>query len=61
MQDNCRHYQRRSTVAGDGIERCRLKMAETEPRFACLDGCLFLEDRSVSQAGWTIDPGEQRR
>lgn len=36
---------------GEVIERCRLDVAETMP-FACPEGCLFFEERSISDAGW---------
>lgn len=58
VRTDCRHYLRRSTVGGDAFERCRLEVAETEPRFACPDGCLFHEERVLGQAGWTPDPAE---
>jgi hypothetical protein len=56
VQEGCRHYLRRSTVAGDAFERCRLEAGETEPRFACPEGCLFFEERTVKGPGWVQDP-----
>lgn len=42
------------TVAGgEKLERCRLDANETLP-FACPEGCIFLERRNVSGAGWQV-------
>jgi hypothetical protein len=54
----CRHYARRSTATGEAIERCRLDANEDNP-FACPEGCIFMEERKVSDAGWQIQ--QQRR
>ena len=52
VRDDCRHYLRRSTPAGDAVERCRVNANEENP-FACPEGCLFFEKRNVSSTGWT--------
>jgi hypothetical protein len=51
VRKDCRHYSTRSTAAGDTVQRCRLGVAEQAP-FACPDDCLFVEPRSLSNAGW---------
>jgi hypothetical protein len=51
VQDSCRHYSSRSTVAGDVLERCRLGANEEMP-FACPEGCVFFEPRKISEHGW---------
>ena len=51
VQDTCRHYSSRSTVAGDVLERCRLGANEEMP-FACPEGCVFFEPRKISETGW---------
>ena len=51
VREDCRHYLRRTTAAGDAIERCRLSVNEENP-FACPEGCVFFEERAVSGAGW---------
>jgi hypothetical protein len=33
------------------VQRCRLGAGEEAP-FACPEGCLFFEARSISDAGW---------
>jgi hypothetical protein len=33
------------------VQRCRVGANDTMP-FACPDGCLFFEPRSISNAGW---------
>jgi hypothetical protein len=48
---DCRHYSRRTTAAGDALERCRLGMAVEYP-FDCPADCLFFEPRTISDAGW---------
>lgn len=55
----CRHYVMQSTAGGEKIERCKLGVNDPLP-FACPEGCLFLEPRRVSSAGWQI-PREDRR
>jgi hypothetical protein len=57
VREDCRHYLRRSTVAGDALERCRLSVNEEHP-FACPEGCVFFEPRTLSGAGWTQPPAE---
>jgi hypothetical protein len=51
VRDDCRHYVRRSTSGGDAIEQCKLGANERDP-FACPDGCLFHEPRTISDAGF---------
>ena len=51
VREDCRHYSTRTTVAGDVLQRCRLGANEDVP-FACPEGCLFFEPRSVSDTGW---------
>jgi hypothetical protein len=58
VYEDCRHYLRRTTASGEAVQKCRLS-ANTEDPFACPDGCLFLEVRSVSDAGWTQAPTER--
>ncbi len=48
---DCRHYSTRTTGQGDQVQRCRLDAAEQTP-FACPEGCLFFEERSITDAGW---------
>ena len=55
VREDCRHYLRRSTPAGDVVERCRVN-ANTDSPFACPEGCVFFEERAVSAAGWTQAP-----
>lgn len=57
VRDDCRHYLQRSMASGDVLRRCRLTV-NTEDPFACPDGCLFFESRSVSGAGWAQAPQE---
>lgn len=56
MRTDCRHFSTRSTPVGDTIRRCRLGANEEVP-FACPEGCLFFEPRSVSDTGWTKGDG----
>jgi hypothetical protein len=51
VRKDCRHYSTRSTPNGDHVQRCRVEANDTAP-FACPDGCLFFEPRSISNAGW---------
>jgi hypothetical protein len=53
VRADCRHYLRRSTAAGDVSERCRLEVNQSDP-FACPEGCLFFEERALSDAGWAV-------
>jgi hypothetical protein len=57
VRQDCRHYLHRSTPAGEAVQRCRISAAEENP-FACPDGCLFFETRSLSGAGWAQPPRE---
>jgi hypothetical protein len=57
VSQDCRHYLHRSTGSGEAVQRCRLS-ANTEDPFACPDGCLFFEARTVSAAGWAQPPPE---
>jgi len=57
VRDDCRHYSSRSTPTGEVLHRCRLGANEEMP-FACPEDCLFLEDRSISDTGWTQDPDD---
>ena len=60
VRDDCRHYVRRSTAGGDAIEQCKLGVNELDPAFACPEGCLFHEVRTISDTGWQRrDPGER--
>lgn len=52
VYEECRHYVKRSTAGGDAIEQCKLGANETDPVFACPDGCLFLEPRTITDVGW---------
>ncbi len=47
---DCRHYSTR-TARGDVVQRCRLKVNEEAP-FACPEGCLFFEPRSITGGTW---------
>jgi hypothetical protein len=51
VRKDCRHYSTRSTPGDDVVQRCRVGANDTMP-FACPDGCLFFEPRSISNAGW---------
>lgn len=42
--------------SGDLVQRCRVDAAEQAP-FACPDGCIFFEPRSITDAGWSREPG----
>lgn len=53
VREDCRHYSSRTTASGDVFQRCRLGVNEDMP-FACPEGCLFFESRSVSDTGWKI-------
>jgi hypothetical protein len=55
VREDCRHYLRRSTSAGDVVERCRVGANEENP-FACPEGCVFFEARAVSSTGWSQAP-----
>jgi hypothetical protein len=50
VRQDCRHYSTRTT--GDGVvQRCRVGASADTP-FACPEGCLFFEPRSITGAGW---------
>ncbi|HSL59452.1 MAG TPA: hypothetical protein VK866_16510 [Acidimicrobiales bacterium] len=51
VRDDCRHYSSRSLPGGDAVQRCKLDVNETAP-FACPEGCLFFEPRSITDTGW---------
>ena len=57
MRTDCRHYSTRTVAGGDQLQRCRLGVNEETP-FACPEGCLFFEPRSVTTTGWQVDPDE---
>ncbi len=54
VREDCRHYVQRSTPTGEAVKRCRLSV--NEDPFACPEGCIFFEQRSLSGAGWTQAP-----
>ena len=59
VREDCRHYSTRTTPTGEVVQRCRVDMAEAAP-FACPDGCLFFESRSITDAGWQrFDRGDE--
>jgi hypothetical protein len=59
VREDCRHYAKRTTATGEKLEQCRLSVNEEDP-FACPEGCLFFEPRSISSAGWQLrDPGDE--
>jgi len=51
VRADCRHYSSRTLPSGEAVQRCRLG-ANTEAPFACPEGCLFFEPRSISDTGW---------
>lgn len=57
VRTDCRHYSSRSLAGGDLVQRCRVDAAQAMP-FACPDGCLFFEPRSIAGPGW--QPGVGR-
>lgn len=48
---------KRSTTAGEVMERCRVGAAGEHP-FACPEDCLFFEERVFSRAGWATPATE---
>jgi len=61
VREDCRHYSTRTTPGGDVVQRCRLS-ANTVAPFACPDDCLFIESRSITDAGWRrVDPTDADR
>lgn len=53
MRTDCRHYVRRTSVAGEVVEACRIDAAPDAP-YSCPDNCPLFEKVTVSRAGWTI-------
>jgi hypothetical protein len=51
VRQDCRHYSTRTVSGDEVIQRCRLGANEEAP-FACPEGCLFFEPRSITDAGW---------
>ena len=55
VEPACRHL-----LARGGVHSCRLAAGTTvDGVFACPSGCLFLEARSVDEAGWVQAPTER--
>ncbi|HEV7887424.1 MAG TPA: hypothetical protein VGO92_07690 [Acidimicrobiales bacterium] len=55
VRADCRHYAERTALSNqEKIQRCRLDVADLDP-FACPEGCLFFEERKISDAGWTVE------
>jgi hypothetical protein len=55
VRKDCRHYLLRTTPTGEALERCRLSAGHEAP-FACPDGCVLFEERTLTGAGWTVAP-----
>ncbi|CAN5752212.1 hypothetical protein BH20ACT1_BH20ACT1_12600 [soil metagenome] len=53
VREDCRHYSTRTTADGV-VQRCRVGASLDTP-FACPEGCLFFEPRSITDAGWQRD------
>lgn len=51
VREDCRHYSSRTTAPGEVVQRCRLGVNDEAP-FACPPDCLFMEPRSITDAGW---------
>ena len=51
VRKDCRHYSTRTTADDDVVQRCRVGANDTAP-FACPEGCVFFEPRSITNAGW---------
>jgi hypothetical protein len=51
VRQDCRHYSTRSVSADQVVQRCRVA-ANQEMPFACPEGCIFFEPRSITDAGW---------
>ncbi len=51
VREDCRHYSSR-TVRDEVVQRCRVDANEVMP-FACPEGCLFFEPRTLSDTGWS--------
>ena len=58
VYEECRHYVQRTIASGEVVRRCRLS-ANAEDPFSCPTGCLFMEGRSLSGAGWAQAPTER--
>ena len=58
VYEECRHYLHRSTPSGEVMQRCRLSVNKEDP-FACPEGCIFMESRALSGAGWVQAPTER--
>ncbi len=52
VRNDCRHYSNRTMPTDEVVQRCRLG-ANTEAPFACPEDCLFFEERSISDTGWS--------
>ncbi|HTZ08082.1 MAG TPA: hypothetical protein VMB72_03355 [Acidimicrobiales bacterium] len=50
---DCRHYIMQTTPRGEKLERCRVGANQSLP-FACPEGCVLCEPRTVSSAGWHV-------
>lgn len=55
VREDCRHYSTRTVGADEIVQRCRVDANQRAP-FACPEGCLFFEPRSISETGWKLDP-----
>jgi hypothetical protein len=53
VNEDCRYYVMQSTRSGDKLERCKVDANEQLP-FACPEGCVFYQRRSISSAGWQV-------
>ena len=60
VYEDCRHYSTRTTGGGDVVQRCRVDANEKAP-FACPEGCLFFESRSITDTGWARFNREDER
>jgi hypothetical protein len=49
----------RTTSLQERLQRCRLDVSELDP-FACPEGCLFFEQRTITDAGWTVEKRRPR-
>jgi hypothetical protein len=55
VRTDCRHYSSRTVSSDELVQRCKVDAAEQAP-FACPEGCLFFEPRSITDAGWDRRP-----
>jgi hypothetical protein len=55
VREDCRHYILRTTPTGEAVQRCRLSANQESP-FACPEGCVLFEERTLTGAGWTVAP-----